>query len=535
VWGPRKGPTLNRSLPASLALLTFVFPAIALAQTSEPVPPPLPPAPDPAVATSLPPAAPPPPAPPATPSLVELTSLRLMRDKGILSQAEYDSAIRDLSETSGARAPDGGTVVMGKWATTLYGFAEADNIYDTTRSFNDLAGGTQVARAETQAGQNPRFQMGVRNSRIGFRLKAPEVAGAIRTSAMLEMDFLGTQLPVGNSGQAYQGTEGAFFTNPTLRVRHANLKVETPIVDVLAGQYWQLFGWQSAYQPNTVEIQGVPGEIYSRTPQVRISKTIKAHPVTIELAVAAMRPVERDSGAPDGEAGLRLAIDSWTGVQTVGATGSQIAPFSVAVTGLLRHVAVDNYSQTPTYTNSLSMGAIAVDGFVPIIPGSLEHKGNTLSLTGEFATGSGFADMYTSTTGGAGFPAFAAPAGSPAGTASTPFAADIDNGIVTYDANGALHSIDWQSYMVGAQYYLPGLGGKMWLSGNYSHMFSDNMHLYGTATKLTSVYDWFDVNVFVDPTPSIRVGAEYANFNTQYVDGAHAINHRVQLSGFFIF
>jgi hypothetical protein len=357
----------------------------------------------------------------------------------------------------------------------------------------------------------------------------------IRTSAMLEMDFLGTQLPVGNSGQAYQGTEGAFFTNPTLRVRHANLKVETPVVDILAGQYWQLFGWQSAYQPNTVEIQGVPGELYARTPQVRISKTIKAHPVTIELAVAAMRPVERDAGTPDGEAGLRVAFDSWTGVQTVGATGSQIAPLSVAVTGLLRHVAVDNYSQTPTYTNSLSMGALAVDGFVPIIPGSLEHKGNTLSLTGEFATGSGFADMYTSTTGGAGFPAFAAAAGSPAGTASTSFAADIDNGIVSYDGNGTLHSIDWQSYMLGAQYYLPGLDGTMWISGNYSHMFSDNMHLYGTATKLTSVYDWFDVNLFVDPTPSVRVGAEYANFNTQYVDGAHAINHRAQLSGFFIF
>ena len=427
-------------------------------------------------------------------------SLQLMRDKGVISQAEYDSALRDLTESTGSHAGDQTTVVLGKWATTLYGFAEADNIYDTTRSFNDLAGGGQVARAETESGQNPRFTMGVRNSRIGFRLKAPELAGGIRTSAMLEMDFLGTQLPVGNGGQGYQGSEGAFFTNPTFRVRHANLKVETPIVDILAGQYWQLFGWQTAYQVNTVEIQGVPGEIYSRTPQLRISKTIKAHPITVEIAVAAARPVQRDSGTPDGEAGLRVAIDSWTGVQTVGATGSQIAPMSIAVTGLLRHVAVDSYSAAPTYTNSLSMGAVAVDGFVPVIPGSKEHKGNALSLTGEFASGSGFADMYTGTTGGAGFPALAPPAGSPAGTASTPFAANIDSGVVTYDANGGLHAINWQAYMVGAQYYLPGLGGKLWVSGNYSHMFSDNLHLYGAATKLTSVYDWFDVNLFVDAT-----------------------------------
>jgi hypothetical protein len=181
------------------------------------------------------------------------------------------------------------------------------------------------------------------------------------------------------------------------------------------------------------------------------------------------------------------------------------------------------------------MGAFAADGFVPVIPGSKDHRGNTLSLTGEFARGSGFADMYTNTTGGVGFPALPVPAGSPAGTAAVPFAADIDSGIVTYDANGVLHAIDWQSYLIGAQYYLPGLDGRFWVSGNYSHMFSDNIAQFGTATKLTSVYDWFDVNLFVDPTPSVRVGVEYANFNTQYVDGAHAINHRGQLSGFFIF
>jgi hypothetical protein len=474
-------------------------------------------------------------APSAGHTLVELTSLRLMRDKGILSPAEYEEAVRDLSETAGMRAPDSGTVVMGKWATTLYGFAEADNIYDTTRSFNDTAGGTQVARAETQAGKNPRFTMGVRNSRFGVRMKAPELAGGVRATGMLEMDFLGTQLPVGNSGQPYQGSEAAYFTNPTFRIRHANLKIETPIVDILAGQYWQLFGWQSAYNPNTVEIQGVPGEIYGRTPQVRISKTIKAYPVTFEMAVAAMRPFQRDSGTPDGEAGLRLALDCWTGVQTVGATGSQISSLSVAVTGLARHVAVDNFSTAPTYTNDLGMGAVAIDGFVPVLPGSKEHKGNALSLTGEFAKGSGFADMFTSTSFGASFPSIPAPATAPAGTAATPFAADIDSGVVTYDSKGVLHPIDLQSYMVGAQYYFPGLDGKFWVSGNYSHMFSDNLHSYGTATKLTSVYDWFDVNLFVDPIPAIRVGAEYANFNTQYVDGAHAINHRVQLSGFFIF
>jgi hypothetical protein len=84
----------------------------------------------------------------------------------------------------------------------------------------------------------------------------------------------------------------------------------------------------------------------------------------------------------------------------------------------------------------------------------------------------------------------------------------------------------------------------VWISGNFSHTEAPNTHFYAqtpagsfstTPNKAMSKYDWFDVNVFVDPVPAVRVGFEYSNFNTQYVDGVHAIDHRGQLSGFFIF
>ena len=241
------------------------------------------------------------------------------------------------------------------------------------------------------------MQMGIRNSRIGFRLKAPEASCGVRTSAMVELDFQGAELPVGVA-QPYQGSEGTFFTSPTTRVRHLNVKVETPVVDVLAGQYWTLFGWGSTYQPNTVEIQGVPGEIYARTPQLRISKTIKANPMTVELALAATRPVQRDSATPDGQGGLRLSVDSWTGVQTTGSTGTMISPASVAVTGLVRHVAVDAFSAKPKTTNDLGMSAIAIDGYIPVVPGSKHHRDNALSVQGEFSTGYGYADACSRTS-----------------------------------------------------------------------------------------------------------------------------------------
>ena len=57
-------------------------------------------------------------------------------------------------------------------------------------------------------------------------------------------------------------SEGSFYTSPTFRMRHYALKMETPYIDLLAGQYWQLFGFQSLFHPNTVEMQGVPGQIY---------------------------------------------------------------------------------------------------------------------------------------------------------------------------------------------------------------------------------------------------------------------------------
>lgn len=481
-------------------------------------------------------APPPPAAPPSVPSFgspVELTSLRLMREKGVISQAEYESAVHDLSESVGSHAAaQQGTVVMGKWATTLYGFVEADSISDSTLTFNDLAGSGLVARAGSLAGENYRFTMGIRNSRLGLRMKAPEVAG-VRASAQFEFDFIGMPSIVGASTTAYSiagVSEGAFGSNPLLRVRHLNLKVETPVVDFLFGQFWQLFGYQPLYHPNSVELQGVPGQIYSRTPQFRISKTVKANPITFEIAVAATRPVQRDTGIPDGQGGIRLAVDSWTGVQTVGATGTQISPLSIAASGLVRRVEVYQFAAAPKNTKELTTSAFSLEAFLPVLPGTKEQRGNSLSFNGEFASGYGFNDMYTGLTGGIAFPTYPAPAAG--GTQALP---NIDNGTVTYDAGGGLHGIQWTTYLFGGQYYFPGLDGKLFLTGNYSHMESANSHYYGAPTKTMAAEDWFDVNLFVDPVPALRIGLEYANFNTMTVDGVHSINHRIQFSGFYLF
>ncbi len=463
---------------------------------------------------------------------VEFMTLELMRQKGIITQAEYESAMRDVADSVGGRGADSLSLVLGRWSTTMYGFVEADHIYDTTESFNDLAGNALVQRPSGYGGNNGRFQFGVRNSRLGFRLRAPEFH-RVRASAMLEMDFLGNQQPIGFS-QPYQISEGAYFTNPTFRVRHFMLKVETPIVDVLVGQYWHLFGWQSFYHPNTVEIQGVPGQIYSRTPQLRVGKSIKTELVTFEAAVAMMRPPQRDSWTPEGQAGLRLAVNKWTGRQTAGATGTASQPLSLALSGDLRQFNLPEFAAKPQRTVGKTGWGAAVDAFVPLLSDRIAGgRYGSLSVQGEFAYGYGIADLYTGLSGGVANAALPNPMMTmPAPT----YNIDADPSLVVFNADGTAHLIQWQSALVGLQWYAPCLRDRLWIAANYSHLSSNNAGLHapaGGAARTSE--DWADVNLFGEPIPSVRLGLEYAWFNDHYSDGVAATNHRVQFSAFYLF
>ena len=418
--------------------------------------------------------------------------------------------------------------VQGKWGTTFYGFVEFDAIHDSTQAalttINDSQGNGALARPGTYAADNGQTLFGARNSRIGFKLDAP-VIDNLKASAVLEMDFLGNQ-PTSTASQA------AMIGNPAFRIRHMALKVENPIVDVLLGQYWQLFGWQSAFHPNTVEIQGVPGQVYSRAPQARLSKTIKTDPVNVDLAVAAARPVSRNSQVPDGQAGVKLTVNHWQGLHTAGSTGTAVDGLAVGVSGVARHFILPGfYGNGHSRTNGWGL---SLDALIPIVPATIDHRANALTVTGSFVTGTGISDLYTGLTGGVGFPT---PPNPDMVTPPPTYAADIDNGMVTFDANGKIHTIDWQSYIVGVQYYLPP-AGKVWVSANYSGMKSNNATHYTNTAGLSKIFDksyWADANVFCDVTRAVRLGAEYAYFHQTYGDGTPAKNTRLQFSGFYIF
>jgi len=467
----------------------------------------------------------------ASEPLLQLSSLKLMLQKKIITQDEYDSAMRDISATSGTKAAgDTNTLVLGKFATTIYGFVEADAIHDSTGGLNDLQGNALIARNESFAGQHGQLIGTIRNSRWGIRIKAPEFHG-IRVSGMIEMDFLGNIGSAGFPAGAGQVSENAFFSTAGIRERHINVKVETPIVDLLFGQWWALFGMQPYYHINTVDFQGVPAEIYSRRPQFRVSKIIKTEPINFEMHVAALDPAQKASEAPEMQAALRLVVNKWKGKVTHGSTGTNVEPASFAVSGDMKYVKLPTPNQAkPTNTADLVGSAIALDAFVPILPANDGGKsGNNLTLTGEFATGYGMADQYTGFTGGVTFP-------NPSGVTPNPYPQNIDNGIATLDAANNPHFIQWYTGLVGLQYYFPIKDGKLWIAANYGHAESPNTTQFGAdPTKVRSSLDWVNADFFAEPVPGFRMGLSYGRTWDNYGDKQQAINDRVMGSAFFIF
>lgn len=440
--------------------------------------------------------------------------------------------------------------MVGRWATTLYGFLKADALYDTTQSFGDLAGGGLVERPNGHPppppatpinfrGEHPRAQLSLRDSRFGIRVKAPETA-RVRPSATLELDFFGT-LPA-------TATEAQTFTTPVPRMRHGYVKLETPYVDFLAGQTWHVFGWQNTYHPASVQAQGLPGQLYNRSPQLRVSKSMVGAAVGVEAALAVLRPPQRDSGMPELAGGARVLFPGWTGLTTAGATGTSIQPLSVAITGDFRNVALPEFTALPKDTIAKTMPSVAFDAYVPIVPATETQKDDALSMTGELVLGQGVADLYTNGIGGVAMPNVANNTGlNPAPT----YPQNIDNGIVVFDLDGNLRAVKWTTLIAGAQYYVHGTDGRLWLAINYAHMESSNARsftrpyaatlpdpqaaYYVSATQVRDSIDFFDVNVFGEPVDGLRLGFEGAVYVDRYADGVRAVNRRVDFGTIWMF
>lgn len=492
---------------ASLILAVCLVAPAAAQPAPTPAPAPAPaPAADPAPSPASEPAVPPPPAAPAG-----------------TGQPPPPPAPAESSKPAPAPSPG---QVTSKWTATLYGFAEFDIMHDTTQSFTDSPGNGLIVRsgANSLTYNNGRTQTTARNSRLGVRLSAPEFEG-MKASGNIEMDFMGNQPAV---------SEASFVNNGAFRVRAATVKLETPYVDLLAGQTYFLFGQGPFFFPMSIWFFGMPNQLFGRTQQLRLSHTFKTPAVNVDIAGSVQRPPQRDSEVPDFQGGLKVAFNSWKGAHTIGSGYPAIDPLTLSVSGSYRHFRVNEFATAPTTTRSTDGGGISFDGMIPLIPASTKSKGNALTLTGSFVLGAGVGDMLGGISGGAAFPAI--PPAMPGGMAGT-FAPNIDGGIVQYDTMGNLRTLDGKTFMAGLQYYLPP-EGRVAVAANYTLGLADNITEGLTGGALGNVMkksQFFELVAIGDITPAVRAGVAWQRIEQTRGDNSVSKNNRLELAVYFFF
>jgi hypothetical protein len=427
-------------------------------------------------------------------------------------------------------AYEGSSVPPGKnFKTTFYGFAEFDAFWDSTQSFIDASSNSSIARPDLiPAGQNGQTQFTARNSRIGMKMEAAPY-GDFQAAAQAELDFYATPIP--------GATEGAIYTNAPVRMRHYFLTLKSPYVDVLAGQYHDLFAWGGkGLYPNTVAFLAAFGEIYHRNPQLRLSKTFHAGAVDVEIAAAAVRPVGRVGQIPDGQAGLRLAVNSWRGARAQGSGPPDTGPLQIGVSGIGRYFRVNPFSQMVGDYETATGWGFAGNVVLPIVPATPSNMRNAVTITGEVTVGSGIADLYSGLSGGARYPALPNPQ---LLVIPPSYAANLDPGLVAFDAAGNLSTINWRAFITCLRYQLPiAAGDRVWVSGVFSGLQSTNLASLtppGSQPNIWTKGYYYDGNLFVAITPAVQVDFSYQYMQQTYGDGVVAKNHRGEFAMHYFF
>ena len=392
------------------------------------------------------------------------------------------------------------TFVLGKWKARIYGFAEADSFVDSTQSLVDLQGNQLLAAPRTTAYDAGRVQFSSRNTRLGVAMESPEISG-LRATGVVEADFLGTNPATGEPS----------FYNGVFRIRHAWAKLETPVVTIQGGQNWTLLAFNPIFTPGSVSLQGLPNEVFQRTPQVRLSRLFSLSEATrLELAAAAAAPAQRDAAMPDFVFGARVEFAGWQGYKSTGSAGGGLTGLQLALSAVFKQVRALKPGGGDTDFATASGYGVAADAIVPIVPASKASKSNALTFVGELASGTGFENNFTGLTMGASAPA------------------DLDAGLAGLRGD-VLETIDWQSMLLNLQYYTPLQDGALWLNAIWSVGRSDNSYLFAKPGAAFGVQHYAAIGALYDPAPGFRVGVEWSWTHQRMSDDSQRVNRRGQL------
>jgi hypothetical protein len=436
-----------------------------------------------------------------------------------------EEAKADFQQSRGL--PDGSPlrIANGTGSATLYGFGELDLLHDSTRSFGAGANNFALALPGTAAGDAGQTMVTPCDSRLGARLTTSEQRD-VRGIFLVEL------------GPAYHAGAGPDDLCRGNHVRHLYVALRSPVLDVLLGRYYGLFGWGGkGFLPNTAAFMGVPGQLYHLERQLRVSHIFRTGPVDLEPALALAESAQSEPGTGEGHFGFRLAVNAWRGASAQGGGPPEAAPLQVGISGVRRLFVVPPFRAMPGDERLHARGqGLAIDAFLPILPAHGDDLGNALSLTLEWTSGSGLADMYPGLTGGVVFPALPNP--DPNQPPAT-YPRNIAQGIVTFDATGDLRPVEWRTFVLGAQYHVPVARGRLvWVSALYSRTTSDDDKELSPPTLWSGVWTsarYYDANVFLAVTHAFQLALSYQVTRQTFAFGGSARNTRGQLAATYFF
>ncbi|MDB4980136.1 MAG: hypothetical protein JWM82_888 [Myxococcales bacterium] len=396
---------------------------------------------------------------------------------------------------------------------TFYGGERLSLYRDSTQSFGAATHDNPIAEPGSYLGSHEQWSGSFADSRWGAKLETPANA-SFSGIFLVELGLRGADRP----GAA------------TVQTRHLFFGVRTPVVDVLLGQTDDLFAWGGRVPfPSTIASLGVPGEIYRRRTQIRLTHVFRFQPVDFELAACATQPFHTDGYSYDRQLGIRLAINAWRGAADQNGGPAATMPAQLGLSGVRRRFLVDQFSAMPAGSYSVIGDGLALNAFVPIVPSHGDDLSNATSLSLEVSAGSGLADLYSGLTGGATIPVLP----NPQMTLPPPYVQTFPTGVVTFDAGLKAQTIDWRAIVLNFRYHLPiAQGRRIWAAATWSRTTSSNLRALTPSPGWGAIYPetrYYDASAFVSIWKGIHAALSYQVTRQLYAAGPDHENRRAQL------
>lgn len=425
---------------------------------------------------------------------------------GMLLFCTWDANAIDLMEKDG-------------WQFKFNGLAVGYMYNDSSRNMTETPGNPAIARQGTPDGDNGRTVFSSRASRFGFTAIAPETASGWKTKGFLEADFMGYD-PV--PGSTAGNSESSWLTNPTLRIRHAYVSGNTKDGwQILVGQYWSLFVLGEDYALTNLSLPPVAGIPQMRNTQLRVGKmTALSDKVDLQLQGAISRPPQSQGEIPAFEWAGRLFFKNRKAGFTIWSQDQHVEAMSIGVSGTVRSFAVGTTANTTNQTRYTG-NAVSVGTMIPILASSNgTDYHNTMSFTGLFSTGKGYADAFPSYSGN--MPQF---------NYSSGVQANLDSGQGALQINGSgFDLINLRAISGQLQYFMPrGLLEEVVLMVGYGNLYSDNIKNFTPAAGKIAYNENETLvgNIFYDFTSRIRGGLEFEHNVTTYIDNVKGKDDRI--------